>query len=241
MDFIDEVLRLKAALRCTIEPIAISFLSAVPPEPAAFSAEMPSATPDGRTGSVSAGCVFWMHSVERSFTTSKQDHANCSVGSFTHGFIPLSQAAGHADVATLVGAGWVSEADFGGIEHIKEEPTAISYGPLATSEATPDVVLLRLNAMAAMIFRDAFPEARVEGKPQCHIVAIAHETKAFALSFGCMLSRTRTKMSSNEMTAAIPGSRLGEAIERLETTAGIDRNVAAYASLDSKRFTQDKE
>ena len=240
MNFNDEVSRLKTALRCTIEPIAISFLSATPSEPQAFSADMPPATSDGRTGAVSAGCVFWMHSVEKAFTTTKQDHANCSVGSFTHGFIPLSKAAGHSDVATLVESGWVSEADFGGIEHIKEEPTAVSYGPLATSETIPDVVLLRLNAMAAMIFRDAFPEARIEGKPQCHIIAIAHETKAFALSFGCMLSRTRTKMSANEMTAAIPGSRIGEALERLEATAGIDRNVAAYASVDSRRFAQDK-
>lgn len=39
---------------------------------------MPAPTPDGRTGKVSAGCVFWMKATERAFTTVPEDHGNCN-------------------------------------------------------------------------------------------------------------------------------------------------------------------
>ena len=63
---------------------------------------MPAPTPDGRTGRVAAGCVFWMHAPERTFSTAPADHANCSVGSYTHGLLSLEEAATHADIGALV-------------------------------------------------------------------------------------------------------------------------------------------
>ena len=63
---------------------------------------MPEPTPDGRTGRVAAGCVFWMHATERTFTTAPADHANCSVGSYTHGLLSLEEAATKTDVGDLV-------------------------------------------------------------------------------------------------------------------------------------------
>ena len=227
---------LVATLAMRSDPIAISFHNEIPLDVQPFAKNMPAPTSDGRTGRVAAGCVFWMEAAQQSFSTVRQDHANCSVGSFTHGFLGLEAAAQHSDVATLLEAGWVTEADFGSIEHVSEEPTSITYSPLSLATTLPNVVLLRLDAMSAMLFRDTFPDARIEGKPQCHIVAIAKQTGQMALSFGCMLSRTRTKMPSSEMTAAIPGSRLVEAVERLSKNAEIDRGVAAYASQDSRRF-----
>ncbi|KJF17017.1 hypothetical protein AXFE_21520 [Acidithrix ferrooxidans] len=228
--------KLKSTLHLNVEPIGISFSDRVDPSQEFFDIEMPLPTEDGRTGRVAAGCVFWMHAVERRFATVAADHANCSVGSFTHGFLELSVAATKSDVGALVTSGWVSESDFGTIEHVTTQPAQVIYEPLSSSSSVPDVVFLRLNARSAMIFRDAFPTARIEGKPQCHIVAIAKELGEIALSFGCMLSRTRTSMPSSEMTAAIPGPLLQEALDRLEETASIDRNVANYASIDSKRF-----
>ena len=43
-----------------------------------------------------------------------------------------------------------------------------------------------------MTLRDTFPEMPIEGKPQCHIVAMAKEQGQVAASVGCALSRTRT-------------------------------------------------
>jgi hypothetical protein len=51
-----------------------------------------------------------------------------------------------------------------------------------------------------------------------------------------MLSRTRTGMSPDEMTCAIPGARLNNVLERLKPAADADASVAAYAAEDSRRF-----
>ncbi|MGB5539226.1 MAG: DUF169 domain-containing protein, partial [Gammaproteobacteria bacterium] len=88
----------------------------------------------------------------------------------------------------------------------------------------------------AMTLSDAFPGLRMEGKPQCHIIAIAKEQQEPAISVGCMLSRVRTGMPNTEMTCALPGSRLAEAVQQIKTTAAIDGTVANYASEDTRRF-----
>src|SRR5215204_5476934 len=66
------------------------------------------ALPDGRTGRVPAGCVFWMKAADRTFSTVAEDHANCSVGSMTHGFKTLDDVASNGDVAALLESGWVT-------------------------------------------------------------------------------------------------------------------------------------
>jgi len=73
---------------------------------------------------------------------------------------------------------------------------------------------------------EAIRLAEESGKPKAQV----------AISVGCMLSRVRTGMSNNEMTAAIPAGRLHEVVEKLRTAAGADKDVAGYASEDSKRF-----
>jgi uncharacterized protein (DUF169 family) len=87
-----------------------------------------------------------------------------------------------------------------------------------------------------MILSDAIPNLRVEGKPQCHIIALAKEQKEIAMSLGCMLSRVRTGIPATEMTCAIPADRLEEVVFSLEKTRPADTVVVAYASEDSRRF-----
>jgi hypothetical protein len=77
---------------------------------------------------------------------------------------------------------------------------------------------------------------RIEGKPQCHIVAIAKEQGEPAASVGCALSRVRTGMNVAEMTMAIPGPRLAEFVDSLSRTAAVDGVVARYAADDARRF-----
>jgi uncharacterized protein (DUF169 family) len=158
------------------------------------------------------------------------------VGSYTHGLIDLEEAAKGGDIATIVEVGWVSPEDFGRIPHVSQRPGAISYGPLHEAVADPDVVLLRLVPNAVMVLSDACPDLRLEGKPQCHIVAVAHEENVPAASVGCALSRARTGMQATEMTAALPAGRLAEILDRVEATAAIDATVARYAAADAQRF-----
>jgi len=228
---------LVSSLALQHQPLAISFTQERLPGIELFSEPIPAPTEDGRTGRVPAGCVFWMKAAERTFTTVGEDHANCSVGSVTHGFKTLEEVGSMSDVGALVGAGWVAPEMFPQIPVVKERFRYVTYGPLKDSPGVPDVVFLRINAKQAMTLSDAVPGLRFEGKPQCHIIAIAKEQETVAVSVGCMLSRVRTGLPNSEMTCAIPGSRLTEVVQMIKTTAVIDSTVANYASEDSRRFS----
>ena len=236
-DFATLSTRLVAALKPVASPIAISFRGpgsapvATRPEP-----NYPEPNDHGRTGQVPAGCVFWIQGTEKTFSTEAADHGNCSVGSYTHGFITLEEAATKDDVGAVLESGWVDEAAVQTLPHVADKPESVVYGPLDQTPVAPDVVLLRINGLGLMTLKDAFPEMPVEGKPQCHIVAMAKEQQVIAASVGCALSRSRTGMRPEEMTCVIPGAKLEEAVNTLEATVGLDRAMASYASSDAKRF-----
>jgi uncharacterized protein (DUF169 family) len=229
--------RLVAALRPAAEPIGIAF---VPPGASAeapdFAGARPAPNDAGRTGSVPAGCVFWVESLRGPIATSAADHANCSVGSYTHGFLTLAEAATRDDVAAVLEAGWVDAAAVGALPQVRKRPDRIVYGPLASFPAEPDVVLLRIHGLGLMTLKDAFPALRIEGKPQCHVVAIAKEEGVPAASVGCALSRARTGMKAEEMTCVLPGAHLADTVSRIEAAADLDRTMARYASTDLRRF-----
>jgi uncharacterized protein (DUF169 family) len=227
---------LSDTLNLTSPPVAITFGDDAPAGVDPFDAPMPSPTPDGRTGRVPAGCVFWVRAADRTFSTVADDHANCSVGSVTHGFKTLDEVAGNADVAALVDAGWVTMDAVPQIPVVRDRPGTVTYGPLADTPVDPDVVLLRINGKQLMVLADALPGLRIEGKPQCHIVAVAKQDGEVAASVGCALSRVRTGMPATEMTCAIPGARLPAVLSALSTTAQADTTVARYAAQDAKRF-----
>ncbi len=228
--------RLRKALSLAAPPIAITFSDAAPQGVAAFDAPMPEPLADGRTGRVPAGCVFWNHATESTFSTVKADHGNCSVGSLTHGFATLDEVAGNSDVAALLETGWVTMDVVPQIPVVTEKPGAVTYGPLAETPIDPNVVLLRVNGKQMMVLSDAVPGLRIEGKPQCHIVAIAKEQGEIAASVGCALSRVRTGMPATEMTCAIPAAKVAQVIDAIETNAVADAAVARYAGEDALRF-----
>ena len=217
-------------------PLAIAFTRDVPEDVPRFDAPFAAPAADGRTGRVSAGCVFWMHAAERTFATVPEDHGNCSVGSYTHGLISLEDAASKDDTKALLDSGWVDQESVQGVPAVQQKPAAIVYGPLAEAPVAPDVVFLRVTAKQAMILKDALPGMLSEGKPQCHIIAIAKERQQPALSVGCMVSRVRTGMPSNEMTVAIPAATLDATLDALAAAQRADRAVAQYAADDKRRF-----
>ncbi len=227
---LSELLNLETA------PIAITFAEAVPADIPVYGGVIPAPMPDGRTGAVPAGCVFWMQATERTFVTLPADHGNCSVGSLTHGLKTMQEVVGNADVAALLASGWVTMDMVPQIPVVRQRPECIVYGPLAATRSDPDVVLLRLNPKQVMILHDALPDMRMEGKPQCHIIALAKEQSAVAASVGCMLSRVRTGLPNSQMTCAVPAQRLAEVVERLQATCAADTAVAAYAAQDARRF-----
>jgi uncharacterized protein (DUF169 family) len=220
-------------LGLAVAPIAIAFLDRVPAGIGHIGRAMPPATADGRTGTVAASCVFWTEATRGVFATQAADHGNCSVGSLTHGFKTMAEIADNADVAALCETGWVTAEAVAKIATVREKPTCIVYAPLHKVPVEPSVILLRLNGKQQMLLHDAWPSLRLEGKPQCHIIAIAKEHGEIAVSVGCMLSRV---MSNNEVTCAIPASRVPVLIKRLRAARAADTAVAAYAAEDAKRF-----
>ncbi|MCT7374227.1 DUF169 domain-containing protein [Chelativorans salis] len=228
---------LSSVLHLSVPPIGIAFRDqAATPDAAPIGGERPAPTEDGRTGAVPASCVFWTKAVDQVFSTVAEDHGNCSVGSYTHGFKSLGEVADKNDVAALVGSGWVGMEDFPHVPAVKDRPASIVYGPLERMPVEPDIVYLRLNAKQAMVLDDALGGVRFEGKPQCHIMAIAKDGGEIAISVGCMLSRVRTGMSNNDLSCAIPAARLGEVVAALRANAETERQVAAYAAADAARF-----
>lgn len=224
-------------LRLAGPPVGIAFRQAdATPGVSPVGLPYPAPTADSRTGAVSAPCVFWTLGAERVFSTVAADHGNCSVGLYTHGFATLAEVGSKADVAALVQSGWVGETDFPRIPAVRDKPATIVYGPLNALPVEPEVIFLRLNAKQAMVLDDALGGVRFEGKPQCHILAIAKDGQETAISVGCMLSRVRTGMANAEMSCAIPASKLGETVAALKRNAETERIVASYAADDAARF-----
>ena len=229
--------RLRATLRPFAAPVAITFLPQGEVAPLSrLDDAYPEPNDQGRTGQVPAGCVFWVRGATESFATTAPDHANCSVGGLTHGFLTVEEAASKDDVCAVLDAGWVDEAAVAGLPRVTDTPGTVLYGPLADTRSDPDVVLVRVDGLALMTLKDSLPELRIEGKPQCHIIAIAKEEGTVAASVGCALSRARTGMRPEEMTCAIPGHRVAEVVEALEGTVRLNQAMANYAATDARRF-----
>lgn len=218
------------------EPVAITFLdenstNGVPK----FDIPMTEPTADGRSGRVAAPCVFWGYGHQSTFDTEAADHGNCSVGQFTHGFVEAGDILVRADVGTLLDVGWVTMEAFAGVEALEKRPTGVRYGPLAEASAPPDVVLLRLVPKQMMAINDAVG-LEWSGKPQCQILPLAANKGVIAASMGCALSRERTGMGDDELTVAVPGSRIEELILALGPVRQADSAVVGYAKADMERF-----
>lgn len=229
--------RLKHALGLSHAPIAITFSQEAPAGVSFYQGEVPDPSTDGRTGKVTAGCVFWIMSQERTFTTKADDHFNCSVGSVTHGFKTLHEVMSNEDVVSLLDSAWVTPEEAMQLPVVKTRHHFITYGPVSQTPSDPDVILFLLNAYQGMVLHDAFGDMTIVGKPQCHIVPLAKEQNQIAMSTGCTLSRIRTGMSPDEMTCTIPASRFAEVVEKLEIRQQANARVASYANADGRRFT----
>ena len=232
----DTAAELTGLLSLDFAPVAITFHRDVPNGATSFfDAPMTEPTEDGRTGRVPASCVFWVHGHETTFSTVVEDHGNCSVGQFTHGMVEAADILDKSDVGTLLEVGWVTLEAFGGVVSLDRAPSAVTYGPLAEADSTPDVVLLRLNPRQMMEIGDAI-DVELSGKPQCQILAKAANDGVIAVSWGCALSRARTGMGDDELTCAVPGHRIDELVTSLRDVCRADEAVIGYAEADKARF-----
>jgi uncharacterized protein (DUF169 family) len=216
--------------------VAITFHDVAPADGAPYyDGPMSAPTEDGRAGRAAASCVFWMEGHVSTFHTAPQDHGSCSVGRFTHGLAEAGDIIDKTDVAALLDVGWVTMEDFAGVAALSRRPAAITYGPVSHTKTTPDVVLLRLKPRQMMEVADAVA-IEFSSKPQCQILPRAADQGVIAASMGCALSRARTGMDDDELTCAVPATRLAELAGALEGVVRADRAVVSYAETDKRRF-----
>jgi uncharacterized protein (DUF169 family) len=207
-----------------------------PPVAVTFHEQVPAEEARTRPAPEPAGCCFWAQAEDRRLLTTAADHANCSVGSYTHGLIPLADAAAANDTATLVASGWVTEVDLASAPSVARTPAAITYEPLDEAEDA-DVVLLRLTASSLMSLQGGCPELSVVTKPQCQIIPLAL-SGGIAVSPGCAVSRVRTGLPADELTCAFPARELPDIVARLSRSMAADAVVSAYADTDiQQHFT----
>ena len=74
---------------------------------------------------VSSGCT----PTRATFDTVAEDHGNCSVGRFTHGFAEAADILDKSDVAALLDVGWVTMEAFTGVAALcRGGPRACAMG-----------------------------------------------------------------------------------------------------------------
>ena len=219
--------RLTKLLLLAYPPVAVSFRKGTPSADVEDVVKQP------------AGCCYWTPAQKGRLNTKPSDHANCSVGSYTHGLIDLDAAAAGDDTATLLSSGWVVESDLANAPHLPFRPQIIRYEPLAEANQM-DVVLLHLSPSALMTLQGACPQIRLVPKPQCQIIPLAYAGE-MVVSPGCAVSRARTNPPASELTCAFHGSALAEIVGRLERSAAADHAVAEYAvANDRQHFVANK-
>jgi uncharacterized protein (DUF169 family) len=221
--------QLVALLALDVPPVGITFSTDAPADVDGYPEPMSDPTPDGRSGRAAASCVYWVEASASGFSTVAEDHGNCSVGRWVHGFARPEDILDKADVGALLGSGWVSREAVGGITAVADPAPVISYAPLGTTAMKPDVVVLRLTPDQMMQFGDACPSVDYSGKPQCQIIAKAKEHGTVTASMGCALSRQRTGMPATELTCAVPAALLPSIVDQLGQVVQADSAVRSYA------------
>jgi uncharacterized protein (DUF169 family) len=214
--------RLTDLLMLAHPPVAVSFRKGTPSADAEAVAMQP------------AGCCYWAPAQKGRLSTQPSDHANCSVGSYTHGLIDLEAAAAGDDTAALLRSGWVEESDLANAPHLPFRPGTICYEPLVEANQI-DVVLLHLSPRALMTLQGACPQIRLVTKPQCQIIPLAYAGE-MVVSPGCAVSRARTNLPAGELTCAFHGRALPEIVGRLERSAAADHAVAEYAVANDRQY-----
>lgn len=214
-----ELLGLRAA------PVAVTFTSAAP-------AGVPRVAKTGP-----AGCAYWKQAAEGAvFYTEAADHFNCPVGSHTHGVgLPPERAKElEGVVGTMVGLQYIRMEEVGALPRRTEPFKVAVYAPLAEAPVPPDVVLVRGRARQIMLVAEAARaaglagDAAAMGRPACAMIPAVLDGPGAVTSLGCIGNRVYTGLGDDELYFTIPGGRIGDVVERLETVLHANRELEQY-------------
>ena len=184
-----------------------------------------------------AGCAYWKLAAEgKVFYTEAADHYNCPVGSYTHGVeLPPARAVELQQViGTFVSLQYVKMEEVATLPRRTEAFGVAVYAPLAESPVDPDVVLVRGSARQIMLVAEAARAAGIGhdgaamGRPACAMIPEAMNTARGNTSLGCVGNRVYTDLGDAELYFTIPGSRLTDVVDTLETIVHANRELEHY-------------
>jgi len=217
--------RMVELLGLTTGPVAVSFTAAAP-------AGVPRVARSGP-----AGCAYWKQAAEGAvFFTEAADHYNCPVGSYTHGVgLPPERAKElEGVVGTMISLQYIRPDEVAALPRRTEPFRVAVYAPLAQAPVSPDVVLVRGRARQIMLVAEAALAAGLAGdgaamgRPACAMIPAVLGGPGGVTSLGCIGNRVYTGLGDDELYFAIPGGRIGEVVERLETVMNANRELETY-------------
>jgi uncharacterized protein (DUF169 family) len=218
------------------EKISSALALSTPPVALAFVTEPPDGVPmTDRV--VPSSCAFWRQAEQGVFYASAEQHFNCPVGAMVMGFeLPASLQEQLGGLVGKMGeCGYLSPDEAASIPSVGRGSAGIVYGPLAAFPMNPDVVLVWLTPVQAMLLSEAAggaswstPPATVTGRPACAALPLAMANDSTSLSLGCMGMRTFTEVADDRLLAAIPASRVDELVGRLEGTMAANEQMRSF-------------
>ncbi|HUM14389.1 MAG TPA: DUF169 domain-containing protein [Candidatus Nitrosotalea sp.] len=222
----------RAAGRRMIELLGLR----TPPVAVSFTATAPAGVPRvAKPGP--AGCSYWKQAAEGAvFYTEAADHYNCPVGSYTHGVALPPERAPELEgvVGTMVGLQYIRMDEVAALPRRTEPLVVAVYAPLAQAPVPPDVVLVRGRARQIMLVAEAALAAglagdgRAMGRPACAMIPAVLGGPGGVTSLGCIGNRVYTGLGDDELYFTIPGPRVGDVVERLESVLHANRELEAY-------------
>lgn len=221
MDYAKTAQDLSSQLGLDIPPIAIAFVETVPLGIRTFDQAVP------------AACAFWRKAETQVFYASAEQHYNCPIGVLTMGF-PMPQAVQQELMKTaqlMIDCNYLAAEEPERIPRVKKNKTGIVYGPLKDFPIEPDILLLWLTPPQGMLFSEAVracsgtdgAPATVLGRPACSALPVALESSRATLSFGCAGMRTYTGIHEDRLLGAIPGNKVQEFLQALESAVKANR------------------
>jgi uncharacterized protein (DUF169 family) len=217
--------RMTELLGLRTPPVAVTFTAAAPPG-------VPRVAKAGP-----AGCAYWKQAAEGAvFYTEAADHYNCPVGSYTHGVALPPERAKELEgvVGTMISLRYIREDEVAALPRRTEPLRVAVYAPLAQAPVPPDVVLVRGRARQIMLVAEAALAAGLAGdgvamgRPACAMIPAVLAGPGGVTSLGCIGNRVYTGLGDDELYFTIPGPRVGDVVDRLESVLHANRELEGY-------------
>jgi uncharacterized protein (DUF169 family) len=212
-------------------PVGMAFVRERPEAVAAFDGDVPSA------------CSFWRHAEDRVLYAPAEKHFNCPVGALTMGFNLPDQVNQElmGVVQKMCECGYLGADEPASMPAVKGEHRGVVYGPLADLPVDPDLVVIWLTPVQAMLANEAAgnaswsadPRLPVLGRPACGALPMALSSGRPALSLGCAGMRTFTEVGRERLLFVLPGRELERFVTGLQSTAAA--NAAMQEAYDQSK------